>query len=722
MKSRKHLERSLVRQQGQADCGVACLASLLAYYGGYSRLERLRELSGTDPQGTSMLGLYQAATQLGFDAEGLEAGSVENLKTDVSGPVILHVLIDNRLQHYVVCYGWDSTRNHFLIGDPGRGVLTYTADELAAIWPSKLLLALTPNANLRQQNDDKKAKRRWLFSLIRDDVPLLSIAAGLGIITTGLGLSTAIFSQKLIDEILPKHDTQRLMLGLLLLTFLLIARSIVGYLRGFLLNRQSRDFNNRIINRFYEALLYLPKSFFDSRKTGELVARLNDTGRIQRTISYLTGTVVINALIVIVSASYLFTYSIWIGLLCVASIPLYGGLIWCFHARILTGQRNMMAAAAHTESNYVDTIQGIDIIKATNRQSFFNGITKAIYGRYQERVYELSTTSLGFNLSAELINALLIAGLLATTSGLVVQKSLQLGEMMAILTLAGSIIPAVAGLALTNIQLQEAHVAFERMYEYAQLSPEHTATLPNLDFRFSSLVIRNLTFRFPGRPLLLENVSLSLDKGEFIAILGESGSGKSTLFQIIQRFYSPESGLIQINGNDWQDVDTVSWRQAIGVVPQHITFFSGTLLDNICLSNAAEHAEAIIHFCNQFGFASYFENFPQGYLTVLGEDGVNLSGGQRQLVALARALYQNPQLLLLDEPTSAMDKHTEQFVINLLSRLSPNFSVVLITHKPGLVRGANRVYSMADRQLKHTHIHDLLSENWAAPEPILMLD
>ncbi|GAB4016123.1 peptidase domain-containing ABC transporter [Spirosoma migulaei] len=739
MKPRKHIEQTLVRQQGQADCGVACLASLLAYYGGHSRLERLRELSGTDPQGTSMLGLYQAASQIGFDAKGMEADSVENLKTDVSGPVILHVLIDNRLQHYIVCYCWDAVRQHFLIGDPAQGIVTYTTEELAAIWSSRLLLTLTPNTTLRQQDDETKAKRRWLLSLVRDDLPLLGIATGLGIVTAGLGLSTAIFSQKLIDEILPKHDTKRLILGLSLLTFLLLARAIVTYLRGFLLNRQSRDFNNRIINRFYDAMLHLPKSFFDSRKTGELIARLNDTGRIQRAISHLTGSVVINALVVLVSAGYLFTYSVWIGLLSLLSIPLYGGLVWLYHQRIIDGQREVMAASAHTESNYVDTIQGIDVIKSTNRESFFSTVTKVIYSHFQDKVYQLGTVGLRLNLTAEIISALLIAGLISVTSFLVVGKSLQLGEMMAVLTLTGSILPAVASLAMTNIQIQEANVAFERMYEYAHLTPEwhrptgqkstNTSIEPDPAFAFSSLTISNLHFRFPGRPLQLDNISLALNKGELIAILGESGCGKSTLLQLIQRFYIPEAGQISLNGNDWITVNTTIWRQIIGVVPQQVKLFSGTLLDNICLGNTTEEAEEIVRFCQQYGFDRFFETFPQGYLTMLGEDGIAISGGQRQLVALARALYRNPQLLLLDEPTAAMDKHTEQFVLDLLERLRPEMGTLLITHKPQTAYRANRAYTFAQGQFiklnaaqlafVNEESNDWLNENRAALEPIL---
>lgn len=702
MKPRKHIARTFVRQQGQADCGVACLASVLAYYGGHSRLERLRELSGTDPQGTSLLGLYQAASQLGFEPEGMEAESIENFKTDVDGPTILHVLIDNRLQHYIVCYGWDKTRQHFIIGDPARGIVIYKTEELDTIWSSRILLTLVPNAAFRQQTDEKRAKRQWFLGLVRDDIPLLAIATGLGIITAGLGLSTAIFSQKLIDEILPKHETQRLLFGLGLLTFLLLARAAVGYLRGFLLNRQSRDFNNRIINRFYEALLYLPKSFFDSRKTGELIARLNDTGRIQRTINYLTGTIIINALVVLVSAGYLFTYSVWIGLLALISIPLYGGLVWLYHARIINTQREVMVASAHTESNYVDTIQGIDVIKVTNRESFFGDITRLIYGRFQDNVYQLGLVSLRFNLMAELISALLIAGLITTTSVLVVHQSLRLGEMMAILTLSGSILPAVAILAMTNIQVQEANIAFERMYEYAHLTPERTPSFSELDptFVFSSLTIQNLCFRFPGRPLQLENISLRLSKGELTALLGESGGGKSTLLQLIQRFYISELGQIDLNGMNWNAVDTATWRQSLGVVPQHIKLFSGTLLDNICLGDTTEEAEQLLLFCHQYGFDRFFEAFPQGYLTRLGEDGIAISGGQQQLVGLARALYRNPQVLLLDEPTAAMDRHTEEFVVDILERIRPHTAILLVTHKHELTHLANQVYVLHQSHLR----------------------
>jgi len=171
----------------------------------------------------------------------------------------------------------------------------------------------------------------------------------------------------------------------------------------------------------------------------------------------------------------------------------------------------------------------------------------------------------------------------------------------------------------------------------------------------------------------------------------------------MKRFYKPETGQISVNDTDWENIDTPTWRQGLGVVPQHIKLFSGTLLDNICLGDTTGKADDIIDFCQTYGFAAYFEQFPQGYFTLLGEDGVNLSGGQRQLVALARALYRNPQLLLLDEPTSAMDQHTEQFVMNLLDNLRPQLAILLITHKPQLATTASRAY----RLINHTvHVYE----------------
>lgn len=174
--------------------------------------------------------------------------------------------------------------------------------------------------------------------------------------------------------------------------------------------------------------------------------------------------------------------------------------------------------------------------------------------------------------------------------------------------------------------------------------------------------------------------------------MGESGSGKSTLLQVLQKFYEFEEGEIYINGIPWVQTAIPTWRNCIGVVPQNVKIFNGTLIDNICLGDSTKEAQAVIDFCTSNGFNRYFESFPQRYLTLLGEEGTNISGGEQQLVALCRALYNKPQLLLLDEPTAAMDTNMESFVIDLIGEMKARMGIIIVTHRLKISRLADRIY------------------------------
>ena len=320
-------QKYFVQQQDESDCGVACLLSIIRYHGGENRLENLRELSGTSIQGTSLLGLQQSANSLNFEAEAFEVDDLEVFKKEATFPCILHVVIDEKLEHYVVCFNI-LPNGSYTICDPARGVEVWTEEELLSRWKSRAVLVLNPTEKFEVIPQNNQKKIAWFKELIREDAPILIIAAVLGIALATLGMATAIFSQKLLDEILPKHQTQRLWMGIGLLAILLFARAGISYLRGFFLLRQSKDFNNRLMDDFYDKLLHLPKTFFDTRKTGEIIARLNDTRRIQSVISYLTGNVIIDLLVLLVSGVFIFNYSVLIGFISLLSIPFFGILIW----------------------------------------------------------------------------------------------------------------------------------------------------------------------------------------------------------------------------------------------------------------------------------------------------------------------------------------------------------------------------------------------------------
>lgn len=683
----KNLQNSFILQHDQSDCGVACLLSLINFYGGTNSLEKLRELSGTTKQGTTLLGLYQAANQLGFDAQGNEADIQAVI--DHGKPLILHVVIEGRLQHYVVCYGYKN--GAFIIGDPAKGITTFSQEELEAIWKSKTCLTLQTNDAFVTAKTNSNDKKAWFLSLLKEDYKLLTFSVILGLGIAALGMAMAIFSQKLIDDILPSKDFKRLITGIVLVTFLLLVRVLFTAIRDYFLIRQTKDFNNRIIDHFYNALLHLPKPFFDTRKIGELVARLNDTQRVQRVISMVISSVAINALTTIVSLGFICYYSWQTGMIAFVSLPFYFVLLHRFNKRIITAQKAVMQGYALSESNYINSMQGIATIKNGNRQTIFQKINQLIYGNYQQKAFELGTINVRLSIFSGVFSVLFLIGILIYTAIQVYYEMMQLGELMAILGIAGSLLPSVAGLALIAIPINEAKVAFNRMYEFASMDKEASGN--QSISKFESLEIENLSFRFTGRSQLLKNINLKITKNECVAIVGESGCGKSTLGQIIQKFYPSEKGIISINNiHSLSELNTNNWRDIIGVIPQEITVFNGTIIDNILLGKE-DTVECIVAFCKHYGFESFIKELPQGYATILGEEGINLSGGQKQILALMRVLYQSPQLLLLDEFTSAMDRKTEHFVLNLLASLKKELSIIFISHRlHSLKHIADRIY------------------------------
>jgi ABC-type multidrug transport system fused ATPase/permease subunit len=268
---------------------------------------------------------------------------------------------------------------------------------------------------------------------------------------------------------------------------------------------------------------------------------------------------------------------------------------------------------------------------------------------------------------------------------------------------------STSNLALVNIEIQEAKVAFNRMYEFTSIKEENKGSTPLSGF--NSLEIKNLSFRFAGRKELFKNINISVNKNKCIAIVGESGSGKSTLGQILQKFYPFENGKILINNKyNLPNINTKDWRNIIGIIPQDITIFSGNVITNILLGKK-DTPENIETFFKQYGFTEFVNSLPQGFATILGEEGINLSGGQKQIIALMRVLYKKPQLLLLDEFTSAMDRKTEKFVLNLLKKLKSELTIIFISHRlHSLPQIADRIYVLENGVISNSGTHQKLME------------
>lgn len=406
MKSNEHIKKTFTRQYSQFYCGLACLVSIVKYHGGETTQEKLRDSSGTTLQGTSLLGLYQSAQKLGFEVNAYEA-DLENLKK-IESPVILHILKDGSLEHYVVCYGYDNDK--FILGDPGWGIIEYRDEELEAVWKSKALLLLKPGKNFIRKENQSKKMFAWFRELIKEDVPVLSVAAFMGMVLAVLGLAVAIYTQKLIDKILPSDNKELLFKSLVIFILILIAKAFIGYIRGIFLIRQSKEMNIRVISSFFGKLMLLPQSFFDSTSTGDMIGRLNDSQRIQRVVINLSSNILIDILIIISALVYIFMLSVSTGLISLLALPVFGLLAWRYNRKIIVKQREVMQTYALTESKYIDTIQGVKVIKSGNNESLLSKAVQSVYNFFQGKVFELGILGNKINLLAQLGSGVLISG------------------------------------------------------------------------------------------------------------------------------------------------------------------------------------------------------------------------------------------------------------------------------------------------------------------------
>jgi len=673
----KTISKTFTRQHDQSDCGIACLISIIKFYNGDIRPEQLKQWSGTTKQGTTLLGLYQAARKAGLKANGCQ-GDIASLKQQTT-PVILHLSLENKLDHYVICYG--ITNDIATIGDPGRGIIKMDCDQLNALWHSKTCLITDVSTDFIPSSDRKKKKRQWFLNIIENDVQVLFASVILGLLTATLGLTLAIFNQKLIDDILPSHNHPKLVAAIILLGLLLLIKGGLKTVRQKILLMQGRKFNVKIATRFFSTLLKLPKTFFDSKKSGDLIARLNDTSRIQQFITQTIGNLSIEFIVLTVSLFAIFIYNAYAGMISLFIVPVYGFIMIKMNRTIKSRQLQVLEHYAHSESFYLNTLQSIEPIKDFAKTDLFGAKNKNIYQNFQHKVFQLGNISIKLSLISEIIGAIYIGSIAGLGIFQVVNDEMKTGALLAIITIASSIVPTITSLLLKQLNFQEALLAFDRMYEFIDI-PSSDNSQKMTSANILPLEIKNVSFRFPGHSTLLKNIDLAIHKNKITALLGESGCGKSTMTHLIKGDYEIEKGEILFNNTPVANIDTDELRQRISIVPQTINLFNDTILFNILLEEISkENTVKTIEELNRIGLLSYFDQFPQGLLTKVGEDGINLSGGQKQVLAVARALINRPQLLILDEATSAMDQQTEAYIFSLLKKLNNNIAILFITHR-----------------------------------------
>ena len=700
MKKLTFLKKVFVEQHDHKDCGVACLLTAIGWYGYSSSLEFLRDLSGTTTQGTSILGLQQASSEIGFESEAYKADLSSLEKANFLS--ILHVTKHKVYNHYVLCCGKED--GLWLIADPEDGVLKLTDDELAEIWTSGVLLKLGFEGDLKLTVSGKKNFYHWLLPLFERHKNKLIIILILGFTNTLLLFSTSIFTEQLVDVLLPSNNLLLIKKGVITWSSLLFLSLSLTYIRGITLAQLSHDFNIDLTKSFLDRLLFLPKRFFVSKKIGDLVTRLDDVENIEETATRMLETGLLGMFAIGISLVVMFIYDVHAGIINLLFVPVLFTCVVLARKNLLLTQKQALVGRSLNNANYIDTIGGIDEIKWNNLANRFIDKALGVYKTYRGLAFKSDKVNLSFEVNVRLVIFLTTVLIVGISSFKVLNGNLEIGNMLAIISITSLGSSYTVDLALTYVNLEQARIAFDRMHELIDQETEAEKTNNgNNPLEINFLQVDNLSFSYPGQLEILEDVSFALEKGNIYTLIGENGSGKSTLINLLTMLYRPTSGQIKLNGMDYQS-SPIAWREMVGVVPQSIKVFNASLWENIDLSSIGneegEGRERVTRLISLHDFHDKFENLPFGIDTILGEGGVELSGGQKQIMGLLRALINRPKILLLDETTAQLDKASKNQVLDLLNHLKADMIILHITHDSEAIMNSDLVYLLKDQTVK----------------------
>jgi ATP-binding cassette subfamily B protein len=685
-----------VKQRDITDCGAACITSIASYYKVDLPLARIRQYAGTDKKGTNVLGLIEASEKIGFTARGVRADWESLFKIPV--PAIAHIIVKGILTHYVVILR--ATRKYIKIMDPGDGeVHKLSHDEFKDQWTGVLVL-IAPGERFRIRDEKEKLWSR-LLHLVKPSKSILIQALVGALVYSVLGLSVSIYVGRLVDNVIPGGNANLLnLLGIVMLV-IIVYRFVLIIFQSIFVLKTGQRIDASLILGYYQQLLRLPKSFFDNMRTGEIISRIGDAVKIRVFVNDVSISLVLNLFILTVSFIIMFAFYWKLALIVLGVIPFYYIIYFVSNKLNKKTQRIVMEKSADLEAQLVESLSSAATIKRFSLESIANLKTESRFVGVLESVYKSGMNSIFSSTSSGLITQIITVIILWIGTGYVINTHITAGELLSFYAIIGYFTGPVSGIINYNRTLQDARIAADRLFEIFDLDPEEDSgkieLAPQLigDIQFD-----NVSFRYGTRATIFESLNLTIKKGTFTAIVGESGSGKTTIISLLHRLYPLNGGCIRIGNNNISNFSNRSLRKAMACVPQEIELFTGTIAENIAPAELTPDMNKILEVCSNLGMSKFIESLPGGFNAMLGEHGSKLSGGQRQLIAIARAMYMNPDILILDEATSSLDPITESHIQGTLSEfIKSGRTLIVIAHRLSTIRRADIIYVLDKGQV-----------------------
>lgn len=668
-----------IKQHDRTDCAAACIASIAGWYGYSIPLTIIREASGTGAYGTTIKGILDACREIGFMAKGYksEGGDTTPL-LGLGSPAILHIIKENGDLHFYVLYKIKGKKA--IIMDPAEGRrIKKDINKLQQEW-SGYLVIMRPDPDLTQFRGKRGhfLKYASILSLTWRDYTLSLAGAAAYIVA---GICTALFLQHIIDNVLPAGDMAALGFTGALMILVMAAALFVGYGQMIFTLRAGITIDSNIILKYISHLFSLPAGFFKGRGAGELNSRIGDSMSIRSFLIEGVTTILTSVLTLVVSFILMFSFYWKLALMTLAFIPLFCTVY------IIAGKvnrkvnREIIESAAEFEEKSVEGISSIKVIKYFgNGEHYYRNIERQ-YVKLADKLYRGGRYSGIFATSADAVSRVLTICLILGGSLFIFKGELSVGELVSFYSLSSFFSGPLSQLVRLTDDMAEFRTASERIFEILDLQSEGGEFIPYTLDKCEEIRFQNVEFAYPGCEPLLSDFSITIPKGKITAIKGASGCGKSSLASLLMRDYKVQKGKITLGDTDINLIDINKWRDYISIVPQDADLISGTILENITCYDPKPDVERVIAILEELGMRGFISELQMGLLTRTGEHGCRISGGQRQRIALARVLYRDPFIYILDEATSSLDSESQTFILRKLKDLrNKGKTVILITH------------------------------------------
>lgn len=705
------------KQLDAMDCGPSCLRMIARHYGRSFGLQTLRDKSYLSREGVSMLGISDAAESIGFRTMGVSL-SPEKLFTQAPLPLIAHW----QQNHFVVVY--KVNRKKVFVADPAFGLVSYTHEEFLKNWVSSvkdqekkghvLLIEPTPDFYAQEGEKVRKSSFRFLFSYLKPYKKFL-FQLLLGILLGSiLQLLFPFLTQSIVDVGINNRDIGFIFLVLIAQFVLFISRMTVEFIRGWILLHLSTRINIFLISDFLIKLMKLPISFFDIKLIGDILQRIGDQRRIENFLTVSSLNILFSLVNFLIFGIVLAIYSLKILVLFLVGSALYFLWLSFFMKRRRELDFRRFTKLSENQSKLIQLIAGIQEIKLYNAEKQ----KRWEWENIQSGLFRVNIKNLSLRQYQEaggvFINEsknILITILAATA---VISGEMTLGMMLAVSYIIGQLNGPVEQMINFLHITQDAKISLERLGEIHEIKNEETDEKGGMIVipEKRTIEIRDLTFQYEGPQSrkVLNNLNLVIPENAVTAIVGISGSGKTTLIKLILGFYNPVEGEIRIGDTLLNSFSIQTWRRKCGVVMQDGYIFSDTIANNIALGDEKIDREKLLKSVNVANVRDFVESLPNGYNTLIGAHGHILSGGEKQRILIARAVYRDPEFLFIDEGTSSLDAENEKMIINNLQDFFRDKTVVVVAHRLSTVKNAGQIVVLDNGKIVEKGKNDELIE------------